>query len=156
MGTRAIEQRNILRLRDRNADQGRDCLFYVPTDLQDIALHQYDGKTASGGRAATESAACHQPILVHAIETTSPRPLSLGNHLASSPGSQLETSGDDVERKVVVAHQRRASITKPYRLATTAEFCWRPIMAQNLLRALIIANKGAYPIVVGYEFGHVA
>ena len=24
------------------------------------------------------------------------------------------------------------------------------------IRALIIANKGAYPIVVGYEFGHVA
>src|ERR1700752_2287885 len=132
MGTRAIEQRNILRLRDRSADQGRDCLFHVPTGFQDIALHQYDGKTTSRGRAAAECAGCHQPILVHATETTSPRPLSLGNHLAPSQGSQLEAIGDDVERKVVVAHQRRATITKPYRLATSAEFWRLPIMAQNL------------------------
>src|SRR5262249_40984583 len=99
---RAVEQRNVMRLCNRDPAQRRDRLVYPSGNFEHIAQHQNDRKSKANRWASAKRTACDQPILVHTVKATTPRPLGLGNHLAPGPGGRLKTIRRYVKIEVVV------------------------------------------------------
>jgi hypothetical protein len=107
-------------------------------------------------RIANEGDARNQPVRVHAIETSTPWALSLGDHFAAEPTRRLEVIGNDIERVVVVAHQRRAIGVEPDRLRTSVRKRWWPELTEYLRRKIVLADEGTYLLVRAKELWHVS
>src|SRR5262245_41982183 len=142
---RAVEQRNVMRLCNRNSAKRCDRLVYASGGFEHIAQHQNDRKSKANRRDPTT---CDQAVLVHTVKATTPGPLGLGNHFAPGPGGRLKAIRHDMEVEVVVADQRRSAVSEPNGLAASADDRWWSILAQNLVGAIVIADEGAYPIIV--------
>src|SRR5262245_4126097 len=77
-----------------------------------------------------------------------PRPLGLGNHFAPGPGGHLKATRHYIEVEIVISDQRRTAVCEPDGLAAGTNDGWWSIMAQHLAGEIVIANEGAYPIIV--------
>src|SRR5262245_4482852 len=150
-----VEQRNVMRLCNRNPAQRCDRLVYASGGFEHIAQHQDDRKSKANRRAPAERTTCDQAILVHTVKATTPGPLGLGNHFAPGPGGRLKAIRHDLEVEVVVADQRRSAVSEPNGLAASADDRWWSILAQNLVGTIVIADESAYPIIVSQQLRHV-
>jgi len=155
IGTCLVQDDDILRKCYRNSAQGGDCFGNLAASLEDVANDKYDREAKALSRTAAEGHACNKSVGVHAIETSTPWALALGNHFAAEPTRRLEVIGHDVEWIVVVAYKRRAVSAKPDRLRASVQKRRWSELAEYLSCKIVFADEGAHPLIRAEQFRHV-